>query len=174
MARTEGEQRRWLVRHAVEVLRSLGIAPGRTVLDFGCGDGVFAVPAAELVGPDGTVYALDRDRDKLSALTSSVADTGLSNLRVIHTSGELSVPLPDESCDVALIYDVLQLVDDWPTFFAEARRVLKPSGTLSVYPMHVDRQRVKRECLDAGFREAAAPEPLLNFIKPRTRREQEE
>ncbi|HVY67708.1 MAG TPA: methyltransferase domain-containing protein, partial [Patescibacteria group bacterium] len=30
-----------------------------TVADLGCGSGFYVIPAAQLVGPEGTVYGLD-------------------------------------------------------------------------------------------------------------------
>lgn len=168
MQRSESEERKWLVRHAQDVLRSVGIAPGHTVLDFGCGEGPFALPAARLVGDAGTVHALDRDGDKLAALTARAEDAGLGNIRTIQTGGELRVSLPDGSCGCMLLYDVLQGIDDWHALFAEALRVLWPGGTLSIYPMHVERDRVTRECSAAGFRPVPGPDALLNFVKPAT------
>lgn len=40
--------------------------------------------------------------------------------------------------------------------------------------MRVAGERVKRECTAQGLDFAAAPQGLLSFIKPRTRREQKE
>ena len=37
----------------------LGITPGLTVLDVGCGTGASALPAAEFVGPTGKVLGVD-------------------------------------------------------------------------------------------------------------------
>lgn len=163
---SEHSKRRWLVKHAAEVLGAVGIVPGHTVLDFGCGAGAFTLPAAQLVGEQGTVHALDRDAKKIAGLAGRAGNAGLSNIRTIPTGGELEIPLPEGSCDVVLIYDVLQHLDDWPTIFAEALRVLRPSGTLSVYPMHVDTARVEGECAEAGLAFTGTYEGVLNFTKP--------
>lgn len=162
---TEQSKRRWLVKHAAEVLGAVGIVPGRTVLDFGCGAGAFTLLAAQLVGEEGTVHALDCDAKKIAALAGRAANARLDNIHTICTGGELEIPLPEEACDVVLLYDVLQHLDDWPTIFAEALRVLRPSGTLSVYPMHVDAEQVKRECAEAGLAFRGTYEGVLNFTK---------
>jgi len=40
----------------------MGIKRGQTILDFGCGSGNYANPAALIVGRKGKVYALDKKR----------------------------------------------------------------------------------------------------------------
>src|SRR3981081_1121878 len=43
------------------LLREAGLAPGMRVVDLGCGVGDVAFLAAEIVGPTGTVIAIDRN-----------------------------------------------------------------------------------------------------------------
>ena len=56
----------WLVRESRQreedcatMLKQLGVQPGMTVCDMGCGNGFYTVQLAELVGPTGTVLAVD-------------------------------------------------------------------------------------------------------------------
>ena len=43
----------------VRFLEEAKITPGARVLDYGCGPGSYSIAAAELVGDDGEVLALD-------------------------------------------------------------------------------------------------------------------
>jgi ubiquinone/menaquinone biosynthesis C-methylase UbiE len=43
----------------VRFLEEAKLAPGARVLDYGCGPGSYSITAAELVGSDGSVLALD-------------------------------------------------------------------------------------------------------------------
>ena len=43
----------------LQVLNEVGIEPGYSVLDFGCGPGGFTIAAAKLVGTSGEVFAAD-------------------------------------------------------------------------------------------------------------------
>ncbi|MGC9319020.1 MAG: class I SAM-dependent methyltransferase [Armatimonadota bacterium] len=149
---SEGEQRRWLAARAREVLESVPVGRGDCVVDFGCGGGTYAVPAAQLVGPGGTIHALDCDADRIQALESAAREAGVGNVRLIHGRGGVCIPLDDTSCDVGLLYDVLQNIEDWDGLFAEMRRVLRPGGFLSVYPMHLDPHQVRAALAAAGFR----------------------
>jgi ubiquinone/menaquinone biosynthesis C-methylase UbiE len=47
------------------------ICPGDTVLDLGCGPGYFSLPLARMVGPGGTVIAVDVQEEML-ALTGKL------------------------------------------------------------------------------------------------------
>ena len=42
--------------YAMELLKAVGIKKGQTVLDFGCGEGNYTIPAAKLVKNEGKVY----------------------------------------------------------------------------------------------------------------------
>ena len=110
-------------------LRAAGVRPGMTVLDYGCGPGRYAIPAARLVGGQGTVHAVDVHPLALRTTGKLARAAGLSNLRYTLTDGPMGVP--SKSVDIALLYDALHDVEDKPTALAEICRVLKPGGTLS-------------------------------------------
>lgn len=148
----EWEQRLWLEQRASEVLQHVPIRSGDTVLDFGCGAGNYAIPAAELIGEKGVVYALDCDSACLARLQARAAEAGACGIHVITGDGGVQVPLEDGSCDVVLLYDVLQKIDNRKGLLAELRRVLRPGGVLSVYPMHLNPDEVRAAVEAASFR----------------------
>jgi len=150
----EREQRIWLSERGTptQVLQRVPVRPGDTVLDFGCGAGAYALPAAALVGPAGVVHALDCDAGRLDQLRAAIAEAAMSAITVIVGDGGTSIALGDGSCDVALLYDVLQKIDDRESLFLELRRVLRPGGVLSIYPMHLDAGQVRAAVEAVGFR----------------------
>ncbi len=164
----EGEQRIWLSERGTptQVLQRVPVRPGDTVLDFGCGTGAYAIPAAKLVGPAGVVHALDCDAGKLAELRAAIAEGAMGAITVIVGDGGTSIALGDGSCDVALLYDVLQKIDDRDGLLDELRRVLRPGGVLSVYPMHLDAGEIRAAVEAAGFdfRDDFAG-LVLNFVK---------
>jgi len=162
---TEAEHRDWLAANASQVLRQLGVSDGHVVLDFGCGPGRYSIPAARLVGPKGRVHAVDKSADQLAVVEQEAGGHGLGNISACNTDGAVRVPLPESCCDIALLFDVLQLIDDWPGLFGEISRVLRPGGRLCVFPMHVDSERVHRHALAAGLTEEPAWRCILNFQK---------
>ena len=144
----EQEQKRWLAERAEEVLASVPIESGDVVVDFGCGPGVYALPAAKIAGRKGRVHAIDKDAERMAP----VAKATRKNLDAIVGDGTTQIPLEDDSCDVGLLYDVLQSIEDRREVMQEMHRVIRADGVLSVYPMHLDARTIRAEVLSAGFR----------------------
>jgi ubiquinone/menaquinone biosynthesis C-methylase UbiE len=83
----------------IKILQRIGIKDGQTILDFGCGFGTYTIPVAKIVGKQGEVYALDKDKNALDSLMKKAKLGRLKNIRMMATSGELRIELPDESVD---------------------------------------------------------------------------
>ena len=120
-----------------------GLEAGQVVLDFGCGVGSYTIPAAQIVGDEGLVYALDMHPLAIRAVESRAQEADLSNIRTILSNGDTA--LPDGSVDFVLLYDVLHSVPEKQALLEELRRVLKPGGHLLVKPDHMTRDELLNE-----------------------------
>ena len=127
---------RSLFKKPERTLREMGIQKGQTVLDYGCGIGSFSIPAAKMVGNDGIVYALDIHPLAIKAVEKKIKKKRITNVKTILSARETG--LPDESVDVVLLYDVLQMVSDREKLLEELHRVLKPDGILFATAEHLD------------------------------------
>lgn len=116
-------------------LAKAGIAQGQRVLDYGCGIGSYAISAAQIVGGDGAVYALDIHPLAIETVERRARKENLANVVTIQSDRETG--LPDESMDAVLLYDVLHMVPDKGALLRELHRVLKSGGFLSVMPNHM-------------------------------------
>jgi len=134
----EMEFREWLRDNAYEVLERIGVRRNQTVLDFGCGSGVFSIASASLVGRRGKVYALDVRPSALQHLSEAASRKGLDNIEtMLLDRSTVSIALENESVDVILLYDVLQEIEDKQGLVKELHRILRQDGILSVFPMHL-------------------------------------
>ena len=131
----------------------VGITRGNAVLDFDCGSGNYVIPAAHLV-EGGTVYALDSDPETLEKVKARCSEAGLHNVEIIQ-SDDLDTRLPSAWVDAVLLFDVIHAVDEPRRLLEEMDRVLKPRGTVAVYPMHMDNTEVIRMMRELDFELAA-------------------
>ena len=165
------DTRRWLEGEGEAFLRRVGVKEDQSVLDFGCGTGNYAVPAAKIVGEEGRVYALDQNERVLSRVRPKAEASGLQNIEIIRTGGEFGTGFEDASMDVVLLYDVLYS-HTFPGSAGERKRLLggryrllRPEGLLSVYPMHGDPGEVREEAEGRGFRlEEEYTATVIGFI----------
>lgn len=151
----ERDTDRWLKELAVPFLKQVGIQPKQKILDFGCGPGFYTIPAARIVGRRGRVFALDKSAKVLQELEQRAKEESLSNIEILLTSGELIIPLPDDSVDVCLLFDVIHSYyfthQRRVTLLREIQRVLKAGGLLSFYPSHMNFDTSKRLLESMGF-----------------------
>jgi len=139
----------------IKTLQRIGMKRGQTVLDFGCGSGTYTIPVAKIVGEEGKVYALDKDKNALDNLMVKAKLDHLKNIRRMTTSGELSIDLPDESVDVSLIFDVFHRyyfpqIEDRKMLMDEIYRITKTNGFVSIWPKHMESE-VRDEIEGANF-----------------------
>ncbi|MFW9988341.1 MAG: class I SAM-dependent methyltransferase, partial [Candidatus Odinarchaeota archaeon] len=130
----------WLNSMGESILREYGIKSGQNILDFGCGSGVYSVIASKIIGDKGKIYALDYDENPLEELSDKIKNQNISNIEVIKTSKEISVPLNSNSIDIVLMYDVYHLLDkdERVNLLNEIYRILKKNyGILSYFATHI-------------------------------------
>jgi len=152
---------------AIGVLERIGIRRGQVVLDFGCGYGAYTIPVAKIVGAQGRVYALDKDKEALDGLIQKARSAGLKNIERMETSGELQIELADETVDGVLLFDVFHSfyfpqAGDRRRLLGEICRIMKPSAflSISVWPNLIEPE-TEDEIKNADFRlEKDIPETL--------------
>lgn len=102
------------------------VAAGKEVLEVACGAGVglglLARVARRVAGGD------------IDAHNCSIAEEtyrGRADIRIEHLDAQ-NLPFPDESFDVVVLFEALYYIPSPDAFFREARRVLRPGGSLLI------------------------------------------
>lgn len=119
------------------VLRKLGLcATCGDIVDFGCGYGTFAIPAARIVS--GVVHALDIEPEMVATTRTKAAAAGLTNVRAVVRDFVVDgTGLAKASVDYALLFNILHA--ECPTVpLNEAHRVLRADGGLAVMHWNYD------------------------------------
>lgn len=125
MAKLDSPERR-SVLPPDKIIEILGLNPGDTVADMGCGIGYFTFPVSLAVGSTGKVYAMEND-----------------------------LFWPDEAVDVGLVIFVLHEARDTRKFLSEVKRILRTGGILALIDWEKRetpqgppvKQRIDKECV---------------------------
>lgn len=117
------------------VLERAGIREGMHVGDLGCGAiGHFVFPAAQLVGPDGLVYAVDILRDALEIIERRARDEQYANIKCVWSDFDVfrAAHIPDADLDLTLLVNNLYHSQHRTNLVKEMARLTKPGGTVLV------------------------------------------
>ena len=128
----------WLIRNEREreercslMLANLGIKPGMTVCDMGCGNGFYALQLAKMVGPKGQVLGVDIQPEMLKFLRDRMEQKNINNITPIL--GSLHDPrLPKGQVDLVLLVDVYHEFSHPEQMLKSIRDSLKPTGVVAL------------------------------------------
>jgi len=150
-----------------EMLRSIGIEAGMTVLDLCCGDGYFTAPLAQLVA--GKVIALDIDCDMLGEAKHEVAKAGATVQRWICADAMALASHVTEPVDFVLMANTFHGVPDQAGLARAVRAVLRPAGSFALinwYPADRDTTLVLGEPRGPKIELRLSPQALVTLIEP--------
>ena len=140
-ARTQNHDAFWAYRDSL--LTFIGQGEG-DALDVGCGEGRVSRALKECG------YRVTAT-DPVEAFIFAAKQAGSADDYKVADAANL--PFADDTFDVVVAYNVLMDVEDVPAALKEARRVLRPSGTLIISIVHPfsDRGRFANSEPDAQF-----------------------
>jgi len=138
----------WLIRENREneercslMLANLGVKPGMTVCDMGCGNGFYALQIAKMVGPTGSVLCVDIQPEMLKMLKERAEKREVTNYEPIQ--GKLHDPcLPTGTVDLILCVDVYHEFSHPEQMLAGMRKSLAPGGMVVLLEYREEDRRV--------------------------------
>jgi predicted methyltransferase len=111
------------------ILKAAGVKPGMSVADIGAGTGLFTIPFAKAVGPDGTVYAVEIAPKFIDHIKARTEKEGTPNVKTVLCT-DRSVELPEASVDLAFICDTYHHFEHPRETMASLHKALKPGGVI--------------------------------------------
>lgn len=103
------------------------LQPGMTMVDLGCGMGIFSIAAAKLVGEQGRVIAVDLQQQMLDVLKKRAVKAGVADRIQLHRCepARLGVAGP---ADFVLAFAMVHEVPDRKSLMEEVRALLRAGG----------------------------------------------
>ena len=123
----ESERRKW--QNPESILKRIGLKTGQTLVDIGCGEGFFALPAARIVGRAGLIYAGDISTEALETLQRKAEIEKLENILISAGAAE-ELTMCEGCADVVFMGMVLHDFKDPAAVLKKALKMLKTRGTL--------------------------------------------
>lgn len=150
------DEREALLRSNHVLAGGCGLAPGRRVLDAGCGVGGTAIAMAEAYGAH--VTGLTNCEPHVAVATENAERRGLGDLVEFRYGDFMDLPFPDDTFDAVLNHESFCYAPDKLAYLRGVHRVLKPGGRwqaleglLSGTPMS-EAQEAVHVSMQRGFR----------------------
>ena len=112
------------------IIKQLFLQPGSVVVDMGAGMGAFSIASAKNIGINGTVYAVEVQRQLLNVISENAKHAGVGNVRVIWGDIERDhgTKLADHVADVVILANTLFQTENKDAVISECVRLLKSGG----------------------------------------------
>ncbi|PQO41746.1 class I SAM-dependent methyltransferase [Blastopirellula marina] len=138
----------WLIRESRQreedcqkMLENLGVKPGMTICDMGCGNGFYSLQLAEMVGKEGKILAVDIQSEMLRLLKARAEEQGIDNIELIL--GDIDNPkLPEGKVDLVMCVDVYHEFSHPEEMLAGMRKALKPDGMIVLLEFRMEDPKV--------------------------------
>jgi ubiquinone/menaquinone biosynthesis C-methylase UbiE len=119
------------------VFHAVGLRPGWTCLDIGCGPGEIMRLMGEIVGPSGEVTGLDRDAKAGREAIERLQATGTSRYRFIEADMESTDDIGGELFDLTFARLALLYAKDPVALLRKMYSLTKPGGYVAVQDYYV-------------------------------------
>mgnify|MGYP006297252039 FL=1 len=135
--RTKKEEHlRWAAERSRDRKRQtygwMGVRPGHSVLDVGCGAGMDTIPLAQIVGPTGRVIGIDIDEGMLIQADERAREAGVEGWVEHRLIDAASMPFEDDTFDAQHSERLFSHLTNEEEVLAEMVRVARPGGTVAL------------------------------------------
>jgi precorrin-6B methylase 2 len=174
-----GDANREPYQNATGLLTALQVSRGDWVADVGAGTGYYSMRLAEIVGPEGKVFAEDISDSAMRWLNARVNVFDLSNVEIVKGTAD-DPRLPADRLEAVLIVDSYHHFTNYQAMLEKILHALKPGGRLIIadysfaehraqpradqIKLHeIDPELVRKEVGTAGFEAVKCEDPFVKW-----------
>lgn len=139
-----------LFHNPATLLKKAPLKEGLTVVDYACGPGRYTLPAAEIVGPAGKVYAVDIQPIAIETVKKKAAARSITNVETV-LADSFNTGIASSSVDIVLLIDAIYPIKDRTSLLNEIHLLLKPEGFLFMDPSHLPALEAKSIVENTGL-----------------------
>ncbi len=121
----------------VRLLRKGVPEAGGVWADLGCGEGAFTLALADLIGPTGTIYAVDKNAGALRQLEQTMRSM-FPAITLVCLSADFTRPLDLPSLDGLVMANSLHYVRKKDALLQRVQGYLRPGGRLLLVEYNAD------------------------------------
>lgn len=128
----------FLKNYSGKNFETLGLKPGQTVIDYGCGPARYIRDASNTVGDSGKVIAVDIHPLAVKKVKAKIEKFKLKNVEAVLADG-YNTPIADDTADVVYALDMFHMIKQPKEFLTELSRLIKQDGIIIIEDGHQPR-----------------------------------
>ena len=118
--------------------KTLGLRPGQTVIDYGCGPARYIEFASNAVGNTGKIIAVDVHPLAIAKVKGKIIKQNLSNVEAVLAE-KYTTSISSEIADVVYALDMFHMIEQPNELLKELCRLVKEDGTIIIEDGHQPR-----------------------------------
>lgn len=134
-----------------KLLIPAGLKKGQHVLEVGCGPGFFTLPAAEIVGEEGLIYANDINPFAIKKIEKKIKKASVKNVKTL-LEDVTETSLEDNSIDLAFLFGFMHFLNKFlDKVLIEMHRILKDDGYISIQKWIISEEKLIKDITKDGL-----------------------
>ena len=123
----------WNKDYVALLAELIGLKPGKTIADIGCGLGYLGHIWAKYTKPNGKYFGVDHNNKLVDMASKAAARHRLGKLFRFVQGSALEIPLEDESVDVTMCQTLLMHLKNPESAIREMKRITKNHGKVVAF-----------------------------------------